>query len=121
MISNSDYLRYVIANEFGMHCLGRPMSQSLMSFIVQRSIAQQLNLREKDVDERLIEVTSLLPGLITRLQNIKASSVAQLCDDPRVSFKTLSIVDPKSSSAAVTLKYTSARHMTPVEHNEKAS
>ena len=72
-----------------------------MSFIVQRSIAQQLNLREIDVDERLIEVTSLLPGLTTRLQNIKASSVAQLCDDPRVSVCTLSVVDPKRQSHSI--------------------
>ncbi|BDA40891.1 hypothetical protein COCOBI_01-5450 [Coccomyxa sp. Obi] len=51
--------------------------------LLKRNIAQQINLRVEDVDERLIEVTSLLPGLLSRLQTIKASTVAQLCDDPR--------------------------------------
>lgn len=61
-----------------------PVSLSKSICFMQRHIAEKLGLEEKDVDSRLGEVTTLLPGLMSRLPNIKASTVAQLCANPRV-------------------------------------
>lgn len=52
---------------------------------LQASIAEKAGLPLEEVDERLSEVVSLLPGLLPRLPNIKANTVAQLCADTRVS------------------------------------
>ena len=49
--------------------------------LLQRHIAQELGIAQHEAQQRIMDITSLLPGLAPRLAAIKASTVVLLCAD----------------------------------------
>jgi hypothetical protein len=58
--------------------------------LLQRHIAQELGITQHEAQQRIMDITSLLPGLAPRLAAIKASTVVLLCAD----------IEARSSAAA---------------------
>lgn len=60
-------------------------SNDLMLRLLQRHIAAELEISDQEAQQRIIDVTALLPGLAPRLAAIKAATVVLLCADLEVS------------------------------------
>ena len=56
-------------------------SNDLKLRLLQRHIAAELGISDQEAQQRIIDVTSLLPGLAQRLAAIKAATVVLLCAD----------------------------------------
>ena len=59
-------------------------SNDLKLRLLQRNVAQELGLSDEEAQQRIVDVTALLPGLATRLAAIRATTVVRFCADIKV-------------------------------------
>ena len=59
-------------------------SNDLKLRLLQRNVAQELGLSDEEAQQRIVDVTALLPGLATRLAAIRAATVVRFCADIKV-------------------------------------
>ena len=71
--------------------------------LMQRKMKQEMGLSNAEVEERLIKLVTLLPGLLSKLPVIKAKVVITLAEDISVSDhqKMISLPTPLCEKALI--------------------